>query len=274
MVGYSALWKAIIRPPRAEYEIDDLGPEKFLVRDANGMSFKVQRTDFNLRNSRGHLIQCSHFEPYEEDREYKILPCVIYMHGNSSCRVEALESVHYLLPQNISLLCFDFAGCGLSEGEYISLGWFERDDVAMIIEHLRENRRVSSIALHGRSMGAVTALLHADRDHSIAGIVLDSPFSDLSVLVNELAYKYTKLPSFLVGPALKLVSSSVQSKAKFDIYKLSPIKHVKNSFIPALFAHATEDDFILPHHSQKLHDAYEGDKNMVTFEGDHNSNRP
>jgi hypothetical protein len=43
-------------------------------------------------------------------------------------------------------------------------------------------------------MGAVTALLHADRDPSIAAIILDSPFSDLSKLVNELAYRYTKLP--------------------------------------------------------------------------------
>ena len=102
--------------------------------------------------------------------------------------------MHYLLPQNITLFCFDFAGCGLSEGEYISLGWFERDDVAMIVEHLRECRRISTIALWGRSMGAVTALLHADRDPSIAAIILDSPFSDLSKLVNELAYRYTKLP--------------------------------------------------------------------------------
>ena len=131
------------------------------------------------------------------------------MHGNSSCRTEALNSVHYLLPQNITLLCFDFSGCGMSEGEYISLGWFERDDLAMIIDHLRKERRVSTIGLHGRSMGAVTALLHADRDPSIAGIVLDSPFSDLPNLVNELAYKYTKIPSFLVSPALKLISSSI-----------------------------------------------------------------
>ena len=98
-------------------------------------------------------------------------------------------------------------------------------------------------------MGAVTALLHADRDPSIAGLVLDSPFSDLPELVNELAYKYTKLPSFLVKPALKLVASTIKSKADFDIFKLSPINHVKNSFIPALFATATEDDFIKPYHS-------------------------
>jgi alpha-beta hydrolase superfamily lysophospholipase len=64
----------------------------------------------------------------------------------------------------------------------------------MIIAHLRQARRVSTIALWGRSMGAVTALLHADRDPSIAAIILDSPFSDLSKLVNELAYRYTKLP--------------------------------------------------------------------------------
>ena len=123
-------------------------------------------------------------------------------------------------------------------------------------------------------MGAVTALLHADRDPSIAALVLDSPFSSLSKLVNELAYQYTKLPSLLVSPVLKLVSNTIKNKVHFDIYKLSPIDHVKSSFIPALFATATGDDFIKPQHSQDLHDAYQGDKNFIKFEGDHNSARP
>ena len=105
-------------------------------------------------------------------------------------------------------------------------------------------------------MGAVTALLHADRDPSIAGLVLDSPFSNLSKLVNELSYTYTKIPSFLISPVLKLISSTIKSKADFDIYKLSPIDHVKNSFIPALFSCAIEDDFIKPHHTKELHEAY------------------
>jgi alpha-beta hydrolase superfamily lysophospholipase len=107
------------------------------------------------------------------------------------------------------LFCFDFSGCGHSEGEYISLGWFEREDVNLIVEHMRSERRVSTIGLWGRSMGAVTALLHADRDPSIAGIVLDSPFSDMKTLVNELAKNYTKIPSFLVSGALKLVRSTI-----------------------------------------------------------------
>ena len=87
----------------------------------------------------------------------------------------------------MTLFCFDFSGCGLSEGEYISLGWYEREDLQVLIEYLRKNRRVSTIGLWGRSMGAVTALLYADRDPSIAGMVLDSPFANLKILVNELA---------------------------------------------------------------------------------------
>ena len=42
-------------------------------------------------------------------------------------------------------------------------------------------------------MGAVTSLMHADRDPSIAGLVLDSPFSNLKVLSEDLAKQHTPL---------------------------------------------------------------------------------
>lgn len=176
--GYSSLWKAVIRPPRYTYDIADLGPTEFILDRT-----KCIRSDFQLRSTQGHNLQCSYFEPHPSKRQWEELPCVIYMHGNSSCRIEAMDAVPYLLPANITLFCFDFAGCGNSEGEYISLGWYERDDLNMIVEYLRKERKVSTIGLWGRSMGAVTALLHGDRDPSIAGMVLDSPFSDMKVLV-------------------------------------------------------------------------------------------
>lgn len=49
---------------------------------------------------------------------------------------------------------------------------------------------------------------------------------------------------------------------------------MSNAFIPALFATATGDDFIQPHHSGLLHESYCGDKNLITFKGDHNTARP
>ena len=219
-------------------------------------------------------MQCSHFEPLETNRQWKTMPCVIYMHGNSSCRLEALELVDYFLTANITLFAFDWPGCGLSEGEFISLGWFERDDVALIVEHLRNNRNASTIGLWGRSMGAVTALLHGDRDPSIAGMVLDSPFQSLRQLCDELAASHSKVPKFLVSTAMSFVKKTINKKAGFDLNNLKPIDHVDKCFIPALFCTGEQDDFIKPHHTQALHDKYAGDKNLIKVEGDHNSSRP
>jgi fermentation-respiration switch protein FrsA (DUF1100 family) len=168
----------------------------------------------------------------------------------------------------------DFTGSGKSEGEYISLGWYERDDVAAVVEYLRNSGRTSTIGLWGRSMGAVTALLHSDRDPSIAGIVCDSAFSDLKKLSSELAKKYTKMPGFVVSMGTKFIAKSVRDRAKFELDKVKPINHVDKAFIPALFGHAIDDDFIMPSHSEALHEAYAGEKNYVTFEGDHNTPRP
>lgn len=205
MEYYDQIWQAIIRPPRAQYNIADMGPTEFMI--SSGL--RVIRTDVTIENRRGSKMVCSHFEPLESKRKWKAMPCVIYMHGNSSCRLEALELVDYFLTSNITLFCFDFPGCGLSEGEFISLGWYERDDVATIVEYLRENRNVSTIGLWGRSMGAVTALLHGDRDPSIAGMVLDSPFSNLRTLCDELAASHSKVPKFLVGAAMSFVKKTI-----------------------------------------------------------------
>lgn len=214
----------------------------------------------------------SHFEPSK--RISPILPCVIYLHGNSSNRLEALPCIEMLLPLNITLFCFDFSGCGLSEGEYISLGYFERDDVSFVIDYLRSTKTVSSIGLWGRSMGAVTAIMHSIRDPSIAGMVLDSPFTSLRTLAEELCKSHTKIPKTILDAALKMIRKTILQKAGFDILELEPIKYVKKAFIPAFFIAGKNDNFIKPHHSQQLHDSYSGDKNIVLVEGDHNDDRP
>jgi len=264
------MWKSIIRPPRDSYEIKDLGPSVFAI---NTRTF--QRTDVTLKNSRGHSLVCSQFEPIPSERPAHRLPCVIYLHGNCSSRLEALATLPTLLPYNITVFCFDFSGSGLSDGQYISLGYFERDDLASVIDYLRESDRTSAIGLFGRSMGAVTALLHCDRDPSIGAIVCDSPFCDLKGLAEELIDLYVKftIPQWVVSLLLGLMRSSIQAHAHFDMFSVVPLDHVGQSFPPALFTAAHDDSFIHPHHAKKLYDAYGGDKKFIIMEGDHNSSR-
>jgi len=269
--GYKQLVNAIIRPPRSNYELEHLGPIHFKFYGR-----VIIRRDITLFNSRGMRVQCSMWE--HEDRKAPAVPCVIYMHGNSSSRVEGLGQLSGVLKMGSSFLAFDFAGSGLSDGDYVSLGFYERDDLATVIAFLREEGRTSTIGLWGRSMGAATAMLHAERDPSIAAMVLDSAFSDLVQLAKDMVDKGRQqgifAPGILISAVLYMIKGSVRDKAKFDINDISPIKYADKCYVPALFAAAEGDDFISPSHSQAIYDKYAGDKNIMMVDGDHNSPRP
>lgn len=92
-------------------------------------------------------------------------------------------------------------------GEYVSLGYYEKDDLVSVVEYLRDTGSVSRIGLWGRrfaivhfccnlflfslfffstSMGAATAIMYGATDPSIACMVLDSPFSSLTKIAKEL----------------------------------------------------------------------------------------
>ncbi|GAB2224765.1 hypothetical protein Droror1_Dr00005535 [Drosera rotundifolia] len=260
----------VIRPPRASYNPDQYLWEKDFTLAGRG----YERQDVELTNERGHILRCSHYvpSPYPVDTP---LPCVIYCHGNSGCRVDANEAAIILLPSNITLFTLDFSGSGLSDGEFVSLGWHERDDLRVVVSHLRSNEQVSRIGLWGRSMGSVTSLLYGSEDPSIAGMVLDSAFSILFDLMLELVDVYRiRLPKFTVKMGLKHMRRVIQKKAKFDIMKLNCLEAASKTFIPVLFGHANDDKFINPRHSDLIHKLYAGDKNIIKFDGDHNSSRP
>ena len=267
------LVKAIIRPPRAEYDVLELGPERFEY----GGVLHV-REDSHFINARGLKLQCSMWRRADLDGP---APCVVYSHGNASCRAEALQILAPVLASGASVFSFDFAGCGQSEGEYISLGWYEKDDLQAAVEQLRSSGLVSGIVLWGRSMGAVSAVFQASRDPSLAGMILDSPFASLEQVALELVTSAPEtvpgapsVPPFLVKTALHVVAGSVKKRAAFDLYKLRPIDAARTCFVPALFGCAFDDVLVRPHHSQQIFDEYAGDKNVVKFDGDHNDLRP
>ncbi|KAL7591571.1 uncharacterized protein LOC111904061 isoform X1 [Lactuca sativa] len=260
----------VIRPPRADYN-----PDQYLwEKDFTLAGRKYKRQDLELRNGRGHILRCSHYmpSPFPDNTS---LPCVIYCHGNSGCRADANEAAVILLPSNITVFTLDFSGSGLSDGNYVSLGWHESDDLKVVVSYLRSNEQISRIGLWGRSMGAVTSLLYGAEDPSIAGMVLDSAFSNLFNLMMELVDVYKiRLPKFTVKVALQYMRRVIQKKAKFDIMDINALKVAPKTFIPALFGHAKGDKFIQPHHSDLISNSYAGDKNVIKFDGDHNSSRP
>ena len=269
-ISYETLWKFIIRPPRDEYEEELLGNFVFTYRDK-----QYQRKDYDLISSEGYIMKCSFIEPIDKCRPTFEMPVVLYLHGNSSSRLEGLNNLEVLLKNNINLFVIDFPGCGLSEGEYISLGYHEKNDVKIIVDFIENLPGVSKIGIWGRSMGAATTLLYTYKDPRISAICIDSPFENFKRLAEELVIKQIKLPKFIIDGALKIVQGTIKKKNGLDIYKLKPLENVSNTFQPALFIHAINDELINVEHSINLFNNYGGPKSLKCCDkGGHNSRRP
>ena len=269
--SFDNFWKPIIRPEKDKYTFLDLGPSLFKIQKKT-----YKRTDFFLKNSRQLKIQCSFWEPIDEERDSIKLPCIIYLHGNSSSRCEVINYLKYFLYNNITILSFDFSGCGQSEGDYISLGYYEQNDVDCVINYLNKTKRVSRIGLWGRSMGAVTAIMYSyNYPNKIVGIVVDSPFYSLTRLIEELIKEKIKIMNnFIYNIAIKMISDKIYEKYNFRIEILNTYIFAEKCNSPCFFCHAINDNFVNKKHSKDLYKIYSGEKNIMYVEGNHNSLRP
>ncbi|KAG5472641.1 hypothetical protein LSCM4_01961 [Leishmania orientalis] len=262
----------IIRPPRSTYEMDDLGPDVFRIGDDGTERF--MRHDFELENMRGLRFQCSWFKPYPARR----VPCVVYCHANCGGRYDGLEAL-FVLQEGFSLFCLDFCGSGMSEGEYISLGFYERQDLVAVVEFLTlKSDEVDGVALWGRSMGAVAAIMYASKDPWVRCIVCDSPFASLRLLIDDLVERHggrtaRAMPRMLVRGIVERIRKRIMKRAAFDIDDLDAVKYAKSCGVPALLFHGADDDFVSPTHCELIRDAFPIPCLQQFTSGGHNGKR-
>mmetsp|Transcript_58229 Transcript_58229/g.138690 ORF Transcript_58229/g.138690 Transcript_58229/m.138690 type:complete len:438 (+) Transcript_58229:129-1442(+) len=281
MAPLTQIWKAFVQPARQEYNVWDLGPR--LMNLEVDRSIQVFREDMELKNNRGHVLKCSHWRRVSQpgisydDREL----CVIYLHGMGSSRCDAWSILESTLVRGVSLFAFDFAGCGQSDGDYVSLGCHEESDVELVINYLLNSGRATTVALWGRSMGAATAIFRAAKDPSIAACVLDSPFSDFVDVAWEVANcTRVPVPRALVWLLLRSMRSEVLQEAGFDLMQVRPLKAAPKAKMPVWFCTGSEDDFILPHHTADLHEAWgsgsvaQTERRISYLPGTHSGMRP
>lgn len=264
---------AIIRPPRSVYNIDQM-PSTVPIKDYG----EIIRHHCEFKNFRDQKIIGSYYQPNEQIDNHT---CVIYLHGNASCQIDGTYLVPVFVPAGIGVFCLDTSGSGLSDGEYVSLGFLEKDDVMAACEYLRENFKISKFALYGHSMGAANIFFCLANDqekedsqnNTFIAAVSDSPFSSLELEMRELAGLFS-IPGCFVTPAVWYVARRIRNMANFDIHDVEPVKYAPICKQPILIIHGKEDDYINYHHSEILANSYGGPKELILCKGDHNSVRP
>lgn len=133
----------------------------------------------------------------------------------------------------------------------MTLGYYEQEDLHEVLTHIKNKPQVKAISIWGRSMGAVTALLYLNKNVEVVSAVIDSPFKSLKSLIEDLVKKNSKIPMLILAAALKIISGTIEEKAKFSIYKINPLKYnVSSTTQPAFFIVGVDDELIPPEHTK------------------------
>eukprot|EP01017_Pseudomicrothorax_dubius_P041813 TRINITY_DN6742_c0_g2_i2.p1 TRINITY_DN6742_c0_g2~~TRINITY_DN6742_c0_g2_i2.p1 ORF type:complete len:488 (-),score=69.03 TRINITY_DN6742_c0_g2_i2:152-1615(-) len=245
MVDTEKVAKMFIRPPRREYRDEDLN---YQCRVPG-----AQRHDFFVFNGRRERIVGSIWDPPMPSRD---AACVIFCHGNYGCRMDALVLANTLLQYGLSVCGFDFSGCGHSQGEFITLGWKEKEDLKIIFDYVKRMNRYRSVVVWGRSMGGATTLFFASecRDPLFKMIVLEAPYASLENCACNQAKKVVgDVPSMIVKAYLSFVDDRIQELTKglnprkgpnagMSLYEMRPVDRAVDIICPGYYGVGDEDD--------------------------------
>ncbi len=201
------------------------------AENANKKSVEIKATDgITLRGTQ-------YLTNYNSDK------WVIVLHGYRSTPDSVLTIGKNFASNDFNVLIPSMRACSQSDGEYIGMGWLDKDDLKEWIKLIISENENAQIVLHGSSMGAATVLMASGDElpNNVKCIISDSSYTSVWDIFASEAKARFGLPEF---PALNMFQIVAKIKAGYDIKKASATEQVKKSITPTLFIHGAADDFV------------------------------
>lgn len=193
-------------------------------------------------------LYAEYFAPAEKNHNWAIL-----VHGYGRDGRFAYDYAEEYLKRNYNVLIPDLRAAGHSEGKYLTMGYFESQDIKLWAKKILEVDKDAKIVMHGVSMGAATVLMASALDiDNLSAVVEDCGYTSAYDMFTAQLEVIFGLPEYPIMPAVDVVS---KIKTGAAISEAAPIKSVKNSKVPTLFIHGTADKLVPYAMMEKLFDA-------------------
>src|SRR2546426_6993762 len=121
-------------------------------------------------------------------------PALLWFYGNGENIASIGGIVRDFQPPGAALLVVDYPGYGGSGGRATEAGMYEAADSAYAAVARRPDVDRARIYAYGRSLGSAVAS-HVAAQHEVAGLVLESPFTNALDIARE---HYALFPRFIV----------------------------------------------------------------------------
>lgn len=189
---------------------------------------------------------------------------VVTVHGYTSEGLNMSSYAKKYYDMGYNVLIPDLRSHGLSEGNYIGMGWDDRLDIISWINYILNENPNAEIVLHGVSMGATTVLMTSGEaiPSNVKAIVADCGYTSVW---DEFAYQLDDLFSLPEFPILNVSSIVAKIRAGYFLGEASSIDQVKKSKTPILYIHGDQDDFVPYYMMEELYNATSSEKEMLTI---------
>ncbi len=154
-----------------------------------------------------------------------------------------------------------------SEGEYISMGIKEREDVVTWANWIGETYgKEAPLFITGVSMGAATVMMAADKDFeaNVCGLIVDCGFTTAWEICEKCLKDWFHLPAF---PFLYGANELSKKMLGFGLKDVDTRDVLSRSKYPVFFIHGTEDDFVPRWMTEENYEACTSEKQVFYVEG-------
>ncbi len=108
---------------------------------------------------------------------------ILVAHGHADVR--PIDFYLLFAEQGYGVVSWDFRAHGESEGEMVTFGYKESQDVEVALDFALAQPETERVGAWGGSMGGVSVLLAASRRPEIEAVIVDSPFPSLEDELND-----------------------------------------------------------------------------------------
>ena len=172
-----------------------------------------------------------------------------------------------LAKRNCNLLLIEQRAHDDSEGRYITMGFFERYDIAKWAFLLAQLEPSLPLYLCGISMGAASVLQASvlSLPPQVCGVISDATFSSAQEIISLVMRRNIHVSPL---PNMWLLNHYLQKHAGFRYDTgSSPLEAVQQMRLPVLFVHGTADRFVPFSMTERCYAACRAEKELFTVPG-------
>jgi pimeloyl-ACP methyl ester carboxylesterase len=182
---------------------------------------------------------------------------IVYLHGVADNRRSATGVVQRFVSRGFNVVAYDSRAHGESGGDACTYGFFEKQDLRLVIDTLG----TGPVILIGTSLGAAVALQEAADDPRVRAVVAAETFSDLRTVASERA------PVFFTKGTIDRSFEAAEREAHFRVDEVQPEQSARRITASVLVIHGADDVETPPAHSERVYAALAGPKRLILVPG-------